>query len=427
MSHTALSRRLRPKVILVSRKKMSENQNVPTQDDFIKALNVTPSERTQQDIDTIMAIVGKWGDFQKFIHTEQERREVCRRIAYEKYDVNDIVVKQYDEPDGWYLIYTGKCSIYVTVGSDFGHENIPPSVISTLRNALGQDKCFLNVAQKFPSQEFGSTALTKNDVRNASILCDEPSLILRVDPHLYRDTAAWFARTQLEKKATLLSHIPQLQFLRELPPEDAIFTRLAENMIGQKLEINTVIDPLNPLAEGFIVIEEGLMAKQRSVDFSTFKRRDQQGQIKISVTIPTGKHTVRVVTLGPKMMVPDPGQKEYVSYPFSLVVLEPVQCYILKTSDLSSMLLSTHLEKIKSAFRAEPTDNEVIKMYIDKQEAIHWQLFKKKCVKEAREIVKIEKAIMNGQWAIRKPGIPKRIKDHKSLPPMRRDAYESYK
>ncbi|KAK8840552.1 hypothetical protein M9Y10_030761 [Tritrichomonas musculus] len=424
-NNSLVSRRLKPKVLLVSKKKSNEKQILPTEEELIRALDVNPSDRTQKDIDTILAIVGKWKDFQTFIKMDQEKKEICRRITYERYDTNDFVIKQGDDPDGWYLILSGTCSIYILINSDFGHEAIPPSVLSTLKNSFGQEKCFLCVAKKFPSQEFGSTALTNNDKRNASILADEPSLILRVDPHLYRDTAAWVARAQLEKKANLLSHIPQLQFLRDLPPEDKIFTRLGENMIENRLETGRVINAQNIVAEDcFCVIEEGLLYKQRIVDFTNFNKNDMKintkNQHQFPINLPPGKHTVTIKKLGPKTMFPDPTLKDYISYPFSLVVVEPVTFYALKQSDLTSMLLNAHIERIRNSVRDEPTDDEVIQMHIERQQAIQWQLFKKKCVKEVRREIKVEKQMALGQWCVRRCGVPKTIKDHKHFPPLKR-------
>lgn len=421
-----MARRVKPKVILVSKKKSLEKKILPTQEELIRALDVNPSDRTSRDIDTILSIVGQWKDFQTYIKMDQEKKEICRRITYERYDTNDIVIKQGDEPDGWYLILSGTCSIYIMVPSPFAHDAIPPSVLSTLKNGLGQDKCFLCVARKFPTQEFGSTALTNNDKRNATIVADEPSLILRVDPHLYRDTAAWVARAQTEKKANLLSHIPELQFLRSLPPEDKIFQRLGENMKENRLEVGRAIDSMNPIAEGcFIVVADGLLAKQRVVDFSNVKKDAiYTNTTMFKIPIPNGRKAVTVANYGPKTMFPDPTLKEFVAYGFSMVVVEPVTYYELKVSDMTSMLLNTQISKIKASVRNELTDIDVIKLYFAKQEAIQWQLFKKKCVQDIRESNKVERAITQGHYFARKSGIPKAIKDHKNFPPLRRVEYQ---
>ena len=122
-------------------------------------------------------------------------------------------------------------------------------------------------------------------------------------------------------------------------------------------------------------------------------------------------------------MFPVPGLTDFVAYPFSMIVLEPVTVYELKLSDMASLLPRTQLERIKEAFRREPPDEAVAQMWIEKQQAIQWQAFKRKCVKEARESVKVEREVQNGNYAMRKPGIPKPIKDHKPLPPLTNKEY----
>jgi CRP-like cAMP-binding protein len=340
---------------------------------------------------------------------------------------NTILFKQGDEPDGWYLVFSGMCSIHIKlpVHNEDGHSQIPAQTVALLRNAFGPDECFIQVALKGPTQEFGSTALTNNEKRNATIVVDEPSQILRVDPQLYRDTAAWFARAQLEKGAALLSHIPELQFLRETRD---IFARLAENVKQEKIETGTVIDAnyfrkvteaggKDKYEDCFIVVEEGLLWKRRTVDFTGYKA-DEMAESGLAITIPTGKHTVRVRTFQAKSMFPDPALTEYVPYPFTLVVLEPVVAYRLKVKDLASMLLTAQMQRIRDEFRDEPDDAQVVKIWIAEHQAKQWQLFKQKCVKEAREMVKVEKAIMRGQWGLRLPAPPKAIKDHEPFPPL---------
>ncbi|KAH0789333.1 cyclic nucleotide-binding domain containing protein [Histomonas meleagridis] len=420
-----IKRRLKPKVILVPRKKKVEEGNKKTLEHAYAALQVKTSERTKQDVDTIMEIVGKWPDFVRFIHTEQERREVCRCMTGEEKKGNTILFKQGDDPDGWYLVFSGLCSVYIMWGDESKHAMIPPAHLSLLRSALGADKNFFCVAKKHPTQEFGSTALTNNDVRNATIIIDEPSYLLRVDPQLYRDTAAWFDRQLLEKKAALLSHIPQFQFLRSLPEQTQIFTRLAENMKEHHFLAGDTIGR-ETIVEGFFVVEEGLLAKQRVVDFSTYKESNKPNQndnnFSIPIKIPKGKHSVRVANYGPKTMFPDPNLKDYVPYPFTITVIEPAITFELKLSDLSSLLLTTQIQKIKESIRNEPTDSEVIQMWIQKQQAIQWKLFKHKCVKEARKTIKVEKDISNGMFAVRKSGPPKPIKN-RSLPAFTKKSY----
>ena len=424
--HTAIcQRRMKPIVFLRPRKKVIGDASKRTPEAALAALRVNPSDRTQQDIDAIMAIVGKWPDFMKFVHTEQERREVCRRMTCEDYKANQIFFKQGDDPDGWYLMWSGQVSIHIKFPNDVGHSQIPAQTIANLRSAFGQDACFMQVATKRATEEFGSTALTKNDVRNATIYVDEPSIILRVDPHLYRDMVAWFARAQLEKRAVLLSHIPELQFLKEEKESKDLFIRLAENMDQVKFDAGVLIDDnyfkKDDQGISFYVVEEGLVMKQRTVDF-TGHVADQSGS-SIQVQIPRGRHTVRIGTYRPKTMFPDPALKRFVPYQFTMFVAEPVISWELKVKDLISMLLTVQMQKIQEAFRNEPNDSQVVDIWIEKQRAIKWQEFKKRCVKEARQTVKIEKQVLNGLWPCRTAQIPKPIKEHKLYPALSRRLY----
>lgn len=424
MSKSIILQRLKPKVILVPRKKIDENQNKMTPEMALAALRVPPGERSDQHVDAILAIVGKWKDFNNFMHTEQERREVCRRVNLEEKAGNQVLFKLGDDPDGWYLVFSGLASIYVPAGDDSSHANITPTVLALLKQALPNGH-FKWVCFKGPGSEFGSTALTNNDKRNATIFIDEPTILLRVDPQIYKDTAAWFARSQLEKRAILFSHVPELQFLRE---SRELFSRLAENTVEVKLPTGTILNSQKSTeaskGKGFLLIEEGLLIKQRVVDFSLFEKKYKQ---KFDGTLvsnyPKGRFPVKTKTYGPKTMFPDPDLTDFVPYAFSMIVVEPAICHILKLGDLETMLLTTQIQKIRDQYRDEPNDEQVIKMWIERQEEIQWQAFKRKCVKEARKIVKVERDILNGQWAMRKSGHPKPIKDHKPLPPLMRAKY----
>jgi hypothetical protein len=111
--------------------------------------------------------------------------------------------------------------------------------IKALRAALGMDKCFAHVATKGPTEEFGGVALSSNMTQNTTVLADLPTLLLRVDPNLYRDTIGWFARSLLERKAALLQYIPELRQIRASPK---LLFHIADNMDQIKIPVGTTID-----------------------------------------------------------------------------------------------------------------------------------------------------------------------------------------
>ena len=143
----------------------------------------------------------------------------------------------------------------------------------------------------------------------------------------------------------------------------------------------------------------------------------------IQVQIPRGRHTVRIGTYNPRTMFPAPALKRLVPYQFTMFVVEPVISWDLKVRDIESMLLTVQMQKIMEAFRNEPNDSQVVDIWIEKQRAVKWQEFKKRCVKEARLTVKMERQMLNGLWPCRTASIPKPIKEHKLYPALTQRTY----
>jgi CRP-like cAMP-binding protein len=423
MEPRGVERRLRQRVVLVCHNRHTGDSSQPTTDRALEALRIDPPRRTQTDIDSIFSTVGKWPDFQKFIHTEQERRELCRRMTCEDWHRMEIVVKQGDETDGLYLIFTGQCSVYsIAATRDDGSQNqIPSATLAVLRSALGSDKCFVQVAVKGPTEEFGAASLIGDEPWNGTIVTDKPTVLLRIDPPSYHETLGWFARSVCERKAALLLQVRELQVLRK---SRELVLHLAATMEQVRMRVGTEIgNDFFPRENtmSFIVVEEGVFVKRRAVNFSGTKVASDS-----TIALPIGVKTVKVGQFGPREMIPVPAMRICVPFPFTLYVAEEVTGYLLKLVELASMLLNVQTQKIIRMFASnEPNDEKVIRMWIEKQEAVQWQAYRKKCVKEARRILKAQRAISMGEWAIRKAGPPKAIKEHRPFTTLRPKQYDA--
>jgi hypothetical protein len=136
-----------------------------------------------------------------------------------------------------------------------------------------------------------------------------------------------------------------------------------------KLETGTVVDvnyfESDDQKDSFIVIEEGLLSKRRVVDLTEYQGEDW------AVAIPTGTKAMKVGTYRSKSMCPTPCLSEYVSYPFTLVVKETVVGYHLKVNDMTSMLSTVQMQRIRDQFREEPNDQQVVKMWVAEHQAKH--------------------------------------------------------
>jgi len=445
-----ISWRKKPKVLLYPRKKQFIRSNQATVDNMITALKIPTSERSEQDVDTILSVVGTWPKFTDSVHTEQMRREVCRHMVYEEYQPNTILFKQNDDPNGWFIVVQGNFAVVILVPTDQWMGPIPPLMVSILRNEFGHDKNFRVVANKPPKDEIGSTALIKNQKRNATIFATEPSIVIRIDNQIYRDTAAFFARTQLEKRSNLFSHVSEFHVLFEQGNggEDPLssFVRLAENTIDINLPAGTIIDlehtgsitkkinnndksktqdQLNLEQENenkaLFIVAEGKLIMYRRIEFpDNQEKQSNDNQKKMTVKVPKGPRLVEIKSLGPRSLFADPRLDEkWILHPFTLKVVEPVLLHKLKISDLMGALRIEKVIGIQEQMRKQPNDQEIMEEWIEKQEQAQWLEFKKQCVKEARRAVKLEKQIMNGTLGMRKAGPPKSIKSHAPFAPLK--------
>ena len=353
----SITTRLRPKILLVPRKQVFDKKNEKTVDQLIAALKVQTTERTDQDVDTLLATVGKWPSFANAVHGEQMRREVCRQMVYHPQDANTILFKQDDPPNGWFIIVKGQCMVVKNHDNDSAMADMPPIMVQKLKEAL-PGKFFKVVFTAGPKLEFGAVALINNSPRNATIYVSQPSILIRVDNQIYRDTAAFFARTQLQKRTNLYAHVKEFQILREVRDgeESQTIRNLAENTVDFQAPAGAIIDlqhtsyiteVINPAVyqgkteeqikainedarmatQCFYIVAQGKLTVHRYINFSEYKHptSDEVQNDVLTVRIPTGTHLIQVGQLGPKTMFPDPRLNDnWITYPTVLKGIEPI-------------------------------------------------------------------------------------------------------
>jgi CRP-like cAMP-binding protein len=327
------------------------------------------------------------------------------------------------DTDGWYLIFSGQCSLYLLSATrdEAALAQIPPATLALLRQAFGPDKWFTGLGTRGPTEAFGDPAVLSSDVRLPTVVTDRASVLVRISPAAYRETIGWVTRSQLERKASLLAQVKELQVLRD---SRELLLHLAETIEPVRFEVGTVINDRflsesEDTRASFIVVEEGLLVKRRVVNFG------QKGKLsKTTVRLPIGPKTVVIGAYGPRQMFPVPAMHVCVPYPVTLLVREPVSAYILKMNDLALLLLRVQTQRVMQAFVQEPSDDEVKEMWIQKQESVQWEAYRRACLRDARRILKTQRALANGEYAIRKARPPKAIKDHRPFAPLKRRAYE---
>ena len=458
MYEPIITRHLRPRVKMVPMQRTENTGPQITKEQLIAALEVPTSERTDQQIDTILLSLGQWKCFTNTVKSEQIRREICRHAVLEVHEANTILFHQGDAPNGWYIIVSGECHVIIFADDDFAMRDMNIEMVKKLKNELGEDKMFRDVFTAGPKMGIGDTALIQNKPRNATIYVAQRSELVLVESQVYQDTAAFFQKMQLQKRANLFSTVPEFQVIKDDPESAEIFSRLAENSTEFNIEPGTTIDLAHPEAitvkpalpanakeedikkaeelkyqksQSLYVVAEGKMTLWRVVNFALAEKKEEKKVILskavearkkleseiLKVNKPSGMHSVQVTMLQPGSLFPDPRlNSDWVKYQFSLKVLEPVVLHCIRISDLYLALPLTILEKIMANVREQPSDEEVINKWIEKQKQIVWNSYKQKCVKEARKNVKVQKQVRNGDYGLRRACLPKAIKHHNPLP-----------
>ncbi|EAY23454.1 cyclic nucleotide-binding domain containing protein [Trichomonas vaginalis G3] len=449
----------KPRIILTPMKKREVKSNEKTIDQVIQALKTSPNERTNHHVDTLLSTIGSWDCFTRNIHSQPMRREVCRQIVYEEVDANSVLFKQGDVANGWYIVISGQCLVVVLTKDDSFMADIPPVMIQNLRKALGQDQYFKCVFTAGPKCDFGAVALIDDCLRNATIYVSQKTILARVDNEIYRTTARYFAEAQREKRIQLLLQVKELRCLHsDYDPtidEAETFKTLAQNTVEFNVPAGTIIDLNNAQAitqpnnfnpngkteeeihaneidqfsksQGFYLIAEGKFSLHRMVDFTEYipKTEDKVQDDVFRVKLPRGKYFIQAKELGPGEIFPDPRlQGGWISHQFRLRVEEPALLHNLKLSNLLSAVTERNVELIKKAVYEQPSDSALIDVWIEKQRAMQWSQYKKKCLKEARRVFKIERQVMNGEVGMRHFGPPKALKPVENARPLSRHAFE---
>jgi hypothetical protein len=375
----------RAKVTPLNRKPTELDEQAQLIEAALDALRIFPVERTHGHIDAILAVIGKWQSFTAIAQTDPHRREICRSMFLESGRPSTVIYKVDDPSRDWYLILSGQCSTY-TIAPEWPEseeEKIPAKIVAALQAQFGDETCFERTSVMRTGEGFGSEALWNSGPRTETVVVDEFAYLLRIDGHAYRDYLKTYDQFLLEKRAALLSYVSEFQFLKE---NRDVFGRMARYMERFEVEQGSVIDAntFGQLGKHgfFIVLEAGMLTKQRVIDFSGYdgEKVDVRG---VDVQIPDGEETISVKTYRPKSLIPDPALFDYVPYAFTLVADEHVVAYKLKLKDVESVCLHSQMQRIRAALRDEPDNDQLIKNWIEKRQAMQWDLMKQKSVRLA--------------------------------------------
>ena len=167
-----------------------------------------PLDRTNDDIDDILTIVED-NEFLKQFKNSNKLRELCRYMMLEHFGARQTVFEQDEPGDKFYIIYSGRVSVYVN------------------------DKA---VAELNKGKGFGELALIYGEARSATIIAVEPSDLIVLDKKMYDKVIKGLQMDQIDNITEFFEFFP---LFHDLEKKDLL--KIATKVIYKTLPTNTII------------------------------------------------------------------------------------------------------------------------------------------------------------------------------------------
>ncbi|OHT12316.1 hypothetical protein TRFO_17897 [Tritrichomonas foetus] len=452
------SRRQKKRIVMKPRKQIPISERRYTQDTAFEALKLPPSKRKSWQVDSIISIFSQWPEFEIITKNARELYQISRNCEIEHLNENTFLFAEGDLFDAFYLIFSGEVMLvrekfryedfmliktpkgpknnvrqYHNVNPIFRDQSITaPNSPNTpifkypiqkcptfdkslklnqfsknlLEYRFGSDKKFEAFDLKAPHSIIGFSELEKQKPWSYSAVVTQPSYIIRIDATVYQKTIAMIREEEKINRARYLAQIPVFEELQDIPE---LFNRLADNVIEMKIPKGT---KRKSFCDGWIVVQSGSVSKHRKVNFnlSSIDPRALSGGA-IDIRLPKGETYVKLEVLGPDSIIADPSLTSNFKKPYKLEFMEDTVIYCISMNDLRDLLPISFRRNLEKQLLDDPSDDYLIRKWIEREMVVKWQMYKKSISKESKNYAEYEKIMKTGFASCRRM-FPKMIKDH---------------
>ncbi|GFO28020.1 CAMP-dependent protein kinase regulatory subunit [Plakobranchus ocellatus] len=178
-------------------------------DKVVNIINKPPDKRLDAEIEQILPWFRKRSDLFNSLHADIVR-DIVKNCRFEPITKNQVIIRQMDKGDRFYIILSGSVSIHInTTLTEEEFEDVLKTQLDEEAHCrkdkdrvLDRNKYGIYVGKIDAGKSFGELALINADcVRNATIISDEPTDLLSVDRDLYnRSLRAFQAQEFAERK-----------------------------------------------------------------------------------------------------------------------------------------------------------------------------------------------------------------------------------
>ncbi|VDI54003.1 Hypothetical predicted protein [Mytilus galloprovincialis] len=182
-------------------------------DKVIQVISKPPKLRQDFEIQTLLPWLRKKSQLFSRLKTDY-LKDIVRNCGHVTYDKDEVIIKQGEFGDCFYIILCGKIGIYIInkdkIDDDSDDTNALVLVGSrTADGALDRSKLGNYVCPLGPGVPFGEVALMSDDcIRTASIISEEKTDLLMVDRALYNRAVKDVLAREFEEKAAFIKDSP---------------------------------------------------------------------------------------------------------------------------------------------------------------------------------------------------------------------------
>jgi hypothetical protein len=333
---------------------------------------------------------------------------IARGLEFQSHNSYSLLFKERDITDGWYIVYSGQICLYSSeppksppkVPKNFRPD---PSIDHMLHSLFERPFYLFRIVN--PKEDFGSEDLTHDRIRTYVAVATMPSYVIHVDAHFYQMTSKWIDETEIAEFSNFLKEIPELAAL-EVHPE--CYDRLAERLERRVLRKGVDSDCLTG---GWMIIEKGSIARYRFVDFSRVDIDQSRLVIgNVEIGLPESVVSIRTDVFGENHLVIDPTFSRGLRKPFTLSVIEEATVLVIPVVELPNLLPLDLKREVERIVLDDPTDKELVWFWVERERKRQWEIFKKRCTKEAREYVRMVNRQQLGMLVERRAKPPRAIK-----------------
>lgn len=394
---------------LYTRSSFKKKVSPPPLNNVKKCLCIDPEDRTEEHVNTIFRYLVLNSNLLEFVEKTPIIEKIAKRARYICLPKDEVLFFEGDEPDGWYMVLDGTADVIIRlflVAEDCLFDNSHPndaefaSLMDKMELDFNNDKLRrVNILK--PGSIFGQHAYTHSKKRSATIVASSGvTEFIRFDPSHFKKFALVGQQTLYSEHFKIVKNC--FQRLRDDQVEN-----IASLSSLMHLKMGMSITSESSFGRNLYIVKSGRMARYRVVDFTPLSFRTINAPFEqLVLRFPDGMKPVHTDDLTQGSVFVDPSISDVSDSEFNVKCLTDVDVIVLDLDYFKIIVGEYEFERVKQEIKSILSDDEVIKIWVESEEARLWEKFKQRSAEEARVELKTDRLFKEGNLNMRIPVLP---------------------